>query len=39
MMNMAVILWKIANFITLSHYISIEMLCAELQFSFNSVLP
>ena len=34
-MNMAMITWKIANIITLSHYISVEMLCAKLQFSFN----
>lgn len=34
---MAMITWKIANIITLSRYISMEMLCAKLQFSFNDV--
>lgn len=36
-MTMAMITWKIVNIITLSHYISIEMLCARLRFCFNGV--
>lgn len=36
-MNMAMIIWKIVNIITLSHYISVETLSAKLQFSFNGV--
>lgn len=34
---MAMITWKVVNIITLSHYISAELLCAKLQFSFNGV--
>lgn len=36
MMNMAMIMWKIANIITLSHYISIK--CCVLNYSSASTV-
>lgn len=36
-MNTAAVTWKIANIITLSHYISVEMLCTKSQLSFSGV--
>lgn len=35
--NTAIMAWKIADVITLSHYISIEMFFAKLQGSYNAV--
>lgn len=35
---MAMITQKIPNIITLSHYISVEVYCAKLQFSFKHVV-
>lgn len=35
--NTAIMAWKIADIITLSHYITIEMFCAKLQGNVNTV--
>lgn len=35
--NTAIMAWKIADIITLSHYITMEMFCAKLQGNVNTV--